>query len=443
MYLLLVKYFYYFYFLKKNKKFKFFILIDLIFFLMKKYYSLLKLKKKIIKYKNFFFRSKSKHFSHYKYLLYKTEYLLERRINAFNVFIVNFLPTQLLPLGNRKKFYNLLNKKFKRFFLVIKKKLNKKFFFYFMIKLFNKIKFLFLKSDPFLNKKDFIFNFFTSIVFESKYTTLLRAYNAVNKKIKKNIILQFYDILYFFSFRIDYFIFKLFPFFSLSEVRNGIVENKVLHLKNEIRNINYFIKKYDLLKSSIFNNIYYIFSLRRYFYNSSAKLKKKYYLVLCNYRKEQSTFFLCKGKKKTSLFSSHARYLSTIDEIHTYFYKLKDQNYNFDSLNQYISNFKIQKEFPFFLKEKKKDLDITFLNSIGNIYLSYGKKVSINNYTVVNLINFLYLFFYLSKYNSIYYYTKESKLIVSPSVLNNLLNEYKKLFFYFTIFFSFNIVTLM
>ena len=140
MYLILIKYFYYFYFLKKNKKFKFFILIDLIFFLMKKYFKLLLLKKKLIKYKNILKKSLSKIHLQLKknvlsdkpsvllkvgkqlYLLSKLDSLLKIKLSGFNDFIIHFLPTQLLPLGNRKKFYNLINKKFKRFFILIKKK---------------------------------------------------------------------------------------------------------------------------------------------------------------------------------------------------------------------------------------------------------------------------------------------------------------------------------
>ena len=124
MYLILVKYFYYFYFLKKNKKFKFFILVDLIFFLMKKYYKLLILKKKINKYKNIINKNAKRKNETMKqvYFINKLDSFITNKISSFNDFIINFLPTQLLPMGNRKKFYNLLNKKFKRFFILIKKK---------------------------------------------------------------------------------------------------------------------------------------------------------------------------------------------------------------------------------------------------------------------------------------------------------------------------------
>ncbi len=108
---------------------------------MKKYFKLLILKKKLIKYKNILKRSLSKlniqvkkniieekPFLFFKiakqlYLLNKLDGLLKNKVNDFNEFIITFLPTQLLPLGNRKKFYNLINKKFKRFFILIKKKI--------------------------------------------------------------------------------------------------------------------------------------------------------------------------------------------------------------------------------------------------------------------------------------------------------------------------------
>src|SRR6478735_297976 len=200
MYLILIKYFYYFYYLKKNKKFKFFILVDLIFFLMKRYFKLLILRKKLIKYKNILKKSFSKiqlnlkkNNEDYKssillkigkqlYLLNKLDSLLKIKLNGFNDFIIHFLPTQLLPLGNRKKFYNLINKKFKRFFILIKKKLNKKFFFFYLVQMFRKIKFLFIKSDAFLNKKTFLFDFFSNLILESKYSSLLQYYRQHNKK---------------------------------------------------------------------------------------------------------------------------------------------------------------------------------------------------------------------------------------------------------------------
>ena len=218
MYLILIKYFYYFYFLKKNKKFKFFILIDLIFFLMKKYFKLLLLKKKLIKYKNILKKSLSKIHLQLKknvlsdkpsvllkvgkqlYLLSKLDSLLKIKLSGFNDFIIHFLPTQLLPLGNRKKFYNLINKKFKRFFILIKKKLNKKFFFFYLVQMFRKIKFLFIKSDAFLNKKTFLFDFFSNLILEAKYSSLLQYYRQHNKKdsLLKNKFLSFFNLIFFF-----------------------------------------------------------------------------------------------------------------------------------------------------------------------------------------------------------------------------------------------------
>lgn len=448
MYLILVKYFYYFYFLKKNKKFKFFILIDLIYFLMRKYYCLLTLKKKLVRYKNFFYKSKSLHFKKFKNLFFQLEQLLERKIEKYNIFIIELLPTQLLPLGNRKKFYNLINKKLKKFFLLIKKKLNKKFFFFFMVQLFNKIKFLFFKSDPFLNKKDFIFNFFTLISFESKYSTLLQIYNALNKKIKnnKNIILQFYDIMFFFSYRIDYLIFKLYPFYSLPDIRNKIIKNNVFASNYIINNSNLFISKYQLLESVLFNNIYSIFSLRRYFsslhsYNNSLDLKKNYYLILSYFRNIDNLVYIKKNKNR--IFYSMPNFLEVITQIYNFFNRLKNKIYTFDSLNDYISNFKIKNDFPFFSNVEKKDLIITVLNNIGNINYSISRLKIKHRYHTVNLINFINLFFYLHRYKILYYYTKNNKLIISPMIINNLLSEYKKSFFYLIMFFNFNISTLL
>ena len=310
MYLILVKYFYYFYFLKKNKKFKFFVLVDLIFFLMKKYFKLLVLKKKLIKYKNILRKSifkmnlqledKVKPSIYSKitrqiYLLDKLDLFLKNKLLGFNTFIINFLPTQLLPLGNRKKFYNLINKKFKRFFILIKKKLNKKFFFFYLVRMFRKIKFLFIKSDAFLNKKNFLFDFFSVLSLESKYQSLLQFYRQHNKKdsFLKNKFLSFFNLIYFFLYRIDFFSFKFLSFFSLSYVRN-VIFNIGVEVNNKlIKTTYYFLNKYDLLKLPSFfistQRKLYIFCIKFYFdfinkycYKKFNNIKSIYYNELFN-----------------------------------------------------------------------------------------------------------------------------------------------------------------
>ena len=371
MYLILVKYFYYFYYLKKNKKFKFFILIDLIFFLMKKYFRLLMLRKRLLKYKNLIKRTSNLSISIKKInLLSKLDLFLQNKINEYNDFIINFLPIQLLPLGNRKRFYNLINKKFKRFFLLIKKKLNKKFFFFYLVQLFRKIKFLFLKSDAFLNKKTFLFDFFSILSLESNYFKLIQVYKQNIKKdtFLKNRFLSFFNMIYFFLYRLDYYLFKSFSFINLNDIRNIIFKLGIYVNNKKIQTIHYFLNKYDLVElpisSSFFNGFSnkYIFLLQRYFsfissysYKKQLDIKKNYYLALYKKILKLDSNFLYLFRKKIKCFNS-SEYLVFLDQLYSFFFKIKKFKsiYNFDNLNNGKNIYKLEYQFPFFLKKKKK-----------------------------------------------------------------------------------------
>ncbi len=482
MYLILIKYFYYFYFLKKNKKFKFFILIDLIFFLMRKYFKLLLLKKKLMKYKNILKKSLSKIHLQFKknviseksalflkiskqlYLISKLDLLLKIKLNGFNDFIIHFLPTQLLPLGNRKKFYNLINKKFKRFFILIKKKLNKKFFFFYLVQMFRKIKFLFIKSDAFLNKKTFLFDFFSNLVLEAKYSSLLQYYRQYNKKdsFLKNKFLSFFNLMSFFLYRIDYFLFKLLSFFSLSYIRS-IVFNYGVNVNNKLVNTtNYFLTKYDLIKLPNFISCYYrklyIFCIKfyldftnKYSYKCINDIKHKYYIELY---KVASTLSVVDNKYLSQLKnnikeSTPDNYLLLIENLFYFFFKSKKLNdkYNFDLLNRYKENFNVEFKFPFFLNQKKKDLflnsNVSYLNNVSfkiNSTLN-SKKDNIFNFSHLN--NFIYLYFFLAKYKTLYFYSNNDKILVSPLIISSLLKEQKKLFYYFSILYHINLTKLI
>lgn len=482
MYLILIKYFYYFYFLKKNKKFKFFILIDLIFFLMKKYFKLLLLKKKLIKYKNILKKSLSKIHLQLKknvlnekpsilfkigkqlYLINKLDSLLKIKLNGFNDFIIHFLPTQLLPLGNRKKFYNLINKKFKRFFILIKKKLNKKFFFFYLVQMFRKIKFLFIKSDAFLNKKTFLFDFFSNLILEAKYSSLLQYYRQHNKKdsLLKNKFLSFFNLMSFFLYRVDYFLFKLLSFFSLSYIRSVVFNYGVLVNNKLVNTTNYFLSKYDLIKlptfiSSSYRKLY-IFCIKFYFdfinkysYKFINNVKHKYYLELYKVAaglSVDSISYLSQVKHVTSRFVLDD-YLSLMENLFYFFFKDKklSDKYNFDLLNRYKENFNVEFKFPFFLNQKKKDLffnnNVNYLNNISfkiNNTLN-SKKDNIFNFSYLN--NFIYLYFFLAKYKILYFYSRNNKILVSPLIVSSLLKEQKKLFYYFSILYHINLTKLI
>ena len=460
MYLILVKYFYYFYFLKKNKKFKFFILLDLMFFLMKKYFKLLILKKKLNKYKNILKQIKpTNEINKNLYFLLKLELFIANKVDAFNSFIINFLPTQLLPLGNRKKFYNLFNKKFRRFFVQIKKKLNKKFFFFYLVFLFRKIKFLFFKSDAFLNKKNFLFDFFSIMSFESKYTSLLQLYRQVQKKDSfiKNKFLSFFNLIFFFLYRIDFFLYKYFNFFSLEYIRRFIFSGGVAVNNNNINTVNYYLPKYALIKiPSLIYYIYnklYIFSLQlhinnlnNYIYKKNNNLKFFYYHELFKKLKKVSgTMVYLKQIKQKTKSSSSINYINLLEDVFYYFFKLKNKLYNYDLLNHYKNNYKIEYLFPFFIKEKKVALFINVQpNYINNISFFFKKTNIINNlFDFSFLLNYLNLFFFFYKYRYTYIYSYHDKVVLSPFFLQHVLKEQKKLFYYFSIVFHINIVHLL
>lgn len=468
MYLILVKYFYYFYYLKKNKKFKFFILIDLIFFLMKKYFKLLLLKKKLMKYKNYikkieFLKNNNFNSSKNIYFLVKLDLFLKQKIESYNNFIINFLPTQLLPLGNRKKFYNLINKKFKRFFILIKKKLNKKFFFFYLVQMFRKVKFLFIKSDAFLNKKNFLFDFFSVLSLESKYDSLLQVYKQHNKKdnFLKNRFVSFFNMISFFLYRIDYFLFKSFSFFSLEEIRSYIFNTGVFINNKRISSIYFFLNKYDLVSLPLLSKLklFYIFSLKYYFdlvnkyiYKKNNDLKLNYYLELYKKIKNKNEKWrFLKLKKNVKLVNINISYTELMDQIYSFFFKIKKNKYNsfytFDTLNRYKNNYKIEFQFPFFLKQKKKDLFFnTNANYLCNISYKIKNTTSLNKNNIFNfsyLINFINLYFFLFKYKYLYYHTFNNKLIVSPLHINKIVEEQKKLFYYFTVIFHINLTKLI
>jgi len=389
---------------------------------------------------------------------------LKIKLNGFNDFIIHFLPTQLLPLGNRKKFYNLINKKFKRFFILIKKKLNKKFFFFYLVQMFRKIKFLFIKSDAFLNKKTFLFDFFSNLILEAKYSSLLQYYRQHNKKdsLLKNKFLSFFNLMSFFLYRIDYFLFKLLSFFSLSYIRSVVFNYGVLVNNKLVNTTNYFLSKYDLIKlptfiSSSYRKLYvfcikfYFEFINKYSYKCMNNVKHKYYLELYKVASglSISNVLYLSQLKNNNKVSFSDDYLSLMENLFYFFFKDKklSSKYNFDLLNRYKENFNVEFKFPFFLNQKKKDLffnsNVNYLNNVSfklNSTLN-SKKDNIFNFSYLN--NFIYLYFFLAKYKILYFYSNSNKILVSPFIVSSLLKEQKKLFYYFSILYHINLTKLI
>ena len=70
-----------------------------------------------------------------------------------------------------------------------------------------------------------------------------------------------------------------------------------------------------------------------------------------------------------------------------------------------------------------------------------SKKDNIFNFSYLN--NFIYLYFFLSKYKIVYFYTRDNKILVSPFIVSSLLKEQKKLFYYFSILYHINLTKLI
>ncbi len=266
----------------------------------------------------------------------------------------------------------------------------------------------------------------------------------------------------FFLYRIDYFLFKLLSFFSLSYIRSVVFNYGVLVNNKLVNTTNYFLSKYDLIKlptfiSSSYRKLY-IFCIKFYFdfinkysYKFINNVKHKYYLELYKVAaglSVDSISYLSQVKHVTSRLVLDD-YLSLMENLFYFFFKDKklSDKYNFDLLNRYKENFNVEFKFPFFLNQKKKDLffnnNVNYLNNISfkiNNTLN-SKKDNIFNFSYLN--NFIYLYFFLAKYKILYFYSRNNKILVSPLIVSSLLKEQKKLFYYFSILYHINLTKLI
>ena len=475
MYLILVKYFYYFYYLKKDKKFKFFILVDLMFYLMKRYFYLLKMKKRFGKKKKFFVKEldRMKEYPIKWTKIYslnldyysKRHHLITEQLNKFNDFIIEFMPTQLVPLGNRKKFYNLINKKYKRFFLLLKKKLNKKFVFHYLILMFRKLKDLFIKSDPITSKEKFIYELFSTLIFESKYSSLLQTYKQQNKNenMNKNKLMSFFNLISFFLYRIDFFLLKTLSYISLSDIRMMIFEGQVVINNLPVSTMYYRLNKYDLveLPNRILsrNKRFYVFALQLHFtlinnyphIKVLQELKHRYYVELSKkINKSNANSLYLKQIKKSVIRMKMNSYVDLIDQVHNFFFNLKDRKYNsfytFDTLNNYKESYNIEYEFPFYLKKRRLNLFLyTSSVLLGNISFTLSNKekntsIQKNIKNGIPLINYIDMYNYFYKFKQLYYYTHANRIIVSPMLIEKVSVEQRKLIYYYSLFFNVNLL---
>jgi len=262
-------------------------------------------------------------------------------------------------------------------------------------------------------------------------------------------------------FFIDFFLFKFYSFFSLSKIRTFIFNHGILVNNKLIQTTHYFLNKYDLLKIDDFfyNGVksLYVFYLQNYFsflnkyvYKISNDVKKKYYIALFKLIKfnslEKEIYLTNITSNKDNLYNKNI-YPDLIESIFSFFFINKNNEYTFDRLNNYKGNYKIEYQFPFFLKQKKKDL---FFNTkpiyLNNISYSYKPSISsnkLNTHNISYLNNFTFLYFFLFKYKTFYYYTYNNKVIISPIILKKILLEQKKLFYYFTLVYNINFLKLI
>ena len=302
--------------------------------------------------------------------------------------------------------------------MLLKKKLNKKFVLHYLVLMFRKLKDLFIKSDPMLSKENFTYEFFSTLVFESKYTSLLQTYKQYNKNenMNKNKLISFFNLISFFLYRVDFFLFKTISYTSLNQIREMIINNNVIINNRNINTIYYRLNKYDIveIKNKVIsrNKRFYVFSLQFFFKLITSypqikrfnELKKKYYISL--YKKimtmNANGLYLTQIKNKQKVKELDS-YVSLMEQIHTYFFNLKHKKlsplYTFDTLNQYKSNYNIEYEFPFYLKKKNKTL-FYFNNPcvLGNITFTIKNK-SENTLTAKAVKNGSHLGNFVNLYN--------------------------------------------
>jgi len=333
-----------------------------------------------------------------------------------------------------------------------------------LVQLFRKIKFLFVKSDAFLNKKNFLFDFFSVLSLESKYISLLQIYKQHIKKdnFVRNRFLSFFNMISFFLYRIDYYLFKSLSFISLVEVRNFVFKHGIIVNNVKVQTINFFLCKYDLVKlpvifTSAFENKF-IFALKYYFnfistysYKKYVNIKKIYYIALYSLVKKATLngLYLTTLKKKINVI--YSSYIFLLDDLFSFFLKQKKSSfvslYNFDTLNNLKDQYKIEYQFPFFLNMKKKDLffntNVRYLGNVSYFLKRTIQKKQSNLFNLTNVANYLDLFFYFFKFKILFYYIRNNKLVVSPNIIIRLVEEQKKLFYYFSILFHINVTQFM
>ena len=366
-----------------------------------------------------------------KILYYKQKYtnfsssLLKNFLKRENINIKNLLlrhlPSNIVPRGSRKRLYRFFQKRYKRFFYQIKKKnLNplaiNKFFLGFLKKI--KEQFIVLSA-----KKNYDFdvrNLLSNLFFGMSFSSLKKECKVFNVNRE---IADFYPFLDFFYHRVDFFLRKIFPFFSLQTIRS-LIKNENIVLNNKyLKSFSTFLKNHDFLKFFKTNNYYFSnlkviiidFYLRNFssncykdFYNLQ---KKTYYRVLY--------FFL---KKNITLCNK--------------FFFLKKWNWNsFKSKLNVLSTNHVTNS-NFLCKDKDKDVNEFFskfnLYFYGNGYVVKNHKNQTNSNLFLNykqLENYQYLHDLLYFYNNIYYIFYKDKLVISLSMKKYVV-DYDKHFYY-------------
>src|SRR3989338_10177787 len=157
--------------------------------------------------------------------------------------------------------------------------------------------------------------------------------------------------------------------------------------------------------------------INKYSYKFINSIKHKYYIELYKISlsldlNNSSYLSQISNNKK---ISNSDNYLSLMENLFYFFFKDKKLSsyYNFDLLNRYKENFNVEFKFPFFLKQKKKDLffnnNISYLNNVSFII---NNTLNINKDNIFNfsyLNNFIHLYFFLSKYKTLYFYLNQDK----------------------------------
>jgi hypothetical protein len=346
----------------------------------------------------FFFSQKWNKFSNKVFKLF-----LKKEFSNLKNVILNFISSNYIPTGSRKRLYRFFQRRYKRLFFQIKRKrTNRNFFIKSFLIFFKKIKKLFLQSNNknyLINSKDVISYLFFGVPFSQVRYSFKHFYHFNNRYDGDS----FYPYIFFYTFRIDFFFKKIFPFLSFSSIFNNIIYN--LDFKNSLM-INYYdilwvpnVMIYYLYSYSILGiHLFFHYIVRHCYDEFFLRLKKIYYENIYVFIIKRLT--LLRNTTMLILLSKDV-YGEFIDVDHVN--RVGDFSSFFEKYNQIFNLSKLRSIFGI------TNTVIKTVNNVGFIDNLMFQYITLENYFMIYSI--------ISNYKIIYFYNLKNKFIFLPSLL--------------------------